>query len=221
MGPTVARGIGLIGFAIAATTVVACPSPETNSPPSCKAAFIGTKGAAPQIQLVYADSNGDSQPVMEGGAVPMLLPLQGGRVIYAGARVLNMDPCAAFLSASIRDPSNNEVRLDARTINFTLASDGWGEVAAGDLSSFGNIPACPNEWSAASLYEGTYLLDVSVKDREDVTVEAKMHVQPGCAEPSEAAECRCICKAGYKLGESCPPLGAGGGLATSSSGSGS
>ena len=212
------NGIAVLGGACAILSLGACPSTDTTVPPSCALPFIGDKSQPPQIQLVYADSDNQSHPVTEGGAIPMLLPLQGGRVIYAGARVMNVDPCAALLTGSLRDPDNNQVRFDTRTINLTRASDGWGEASAGDLSAFSNIPACPNEWSTKSIFEGTYLLSVKIKDRGGRTVEGQAHVTPACAAPNEAADCRCICQAGYVLGQQCPS-GVGGSGSSSSSAS--
>lgn len=211
--------MGLLVLLASAMALAACPSPETNDgpTPSCKLAFLGDKTQPPQIELLYWATDGASHPVVDGGQVPLLLPLQGGRVIYAGARVTNVDPCGAVISGSLRDLDNNQVRLDARTINLTPQADGWGETSASDLSAFANIPACPNEWSAKSLFDAGYTLEVKVRDKSGITASAQATVHPTCAEPGNEAECRCICKAGYKLGEQCQ--GSGGAGSSSSSGS--
>lgn len=209
---------------VASVVLVACSdSSGTDGPPApkCELAFLGDKSQPPQIELIYSAADGTSAKVIDGAAVPMLLPLQGGRVIYAGARVTNIDPCNAMLTGSIRDQGNNQLRLDARSINFTPASDGWGETAAGALSSFANIPTCPNEWSTTSLFEGTYTLEVKVRDRDGRTVTGTANIKPSCGDPATDSECRCICKKGYVLGEACGAGGggAGGGSSTSSSSS--
>ncbi len=200
--------------------LAACPGPNgtTDGPPACTTPFIGDKSQPPQMTLVYSGADGTSQPVTDGGTVPMLLPLQGGRVIYVGARVTNIDPCNAQLTGSIRDLGNNQVRLDSRTVNLTRASDGWGETSAGDLSSFANIPACPNEWSSTSLFDATYQLEVQLKDQGGRTAKATADVKPSCGDTSADLqnECKCICKKGYTLGEVCQG-GAGGGASASSS----
>ena len=219
MSPSLPRHAALLCASLFGVAVSACPRNETDGPlpPSCKYAFAGDKSRAPGIELLYW-ADGVTHPVTEGGEVPLLLPLQGGRVIYVGARVTNLDPCGAVITGSIRDLDNNQIRLDARTINFTPQSDGWAETTASDLSSFANIPACPNEWSGKSIFDATYTLELKVRDRGGRTVSMQAGVRPSCAEPAVEAECRCICKTGYKLGEQCQGTG---GAGSTSSGSAS
>ncbi len=217
------RPLGLSVLVSLGVVLAACPGPETSDgpTPSCKLAFLGDKTQPPQIELLYWATDGASHPVVDGGQVPLLLPLQGGRVIYAGARVTNVDPCGAVITGSLRDLDNNQVRLDARTINLTPQSDGWGETSASDLSAFANIPVCPNEWSPKSLFDAGYMLEVKVRDKSGITVSARATVRPTCSESGNQVECRCICKAGYKLGEQCQGSGgAGSSSSTVSSGSG-
>jgi hypothetical protein len=71
------------------------------------------------------------------------------------------------------------------------------------------VPTCPNQWSSVDLYDQTYQLEINVKDRNGKTASKTLQVVPRCAEPANEVECRCICKAGYVLGETCTGSDAG------------
>ena len=215
----------LLLMVVGTVALVGCPSDTTTTdddapPPACTLAFQGDPNAAPQVEIVYSGTDGLNHPVAEGGELPMLLPPQGGRVAYVGARVTNIDPCSATLSGSVRDEITDQVRLDIRTVNLTPQGDGWAESAPGNLSVFSNVPLCPNQWSDQNLFDGTYLLDVKVTDRAGRVAEAQAHVKPSCGEPSNEADCRCICKAGYVLGESCNGTSSSSSASTGAGGAG-
>ena len=141
--------------------------------------------------------------VTDGSVVPLIFPPQGGRVIFAGARVKNIDACGVTLTGALRDLSTMQVRVDARTVNLVATADGYAESDPTDISSFSNIPVCPNQWATADIFEVEYELEIVVVDRGGRSVSKKLHVTPQCAEPEREAECRCICKGGYILGEVC------------------
>ena len=121
-------------------------------------------------------------------------------------------------SSSLRDPTNNQVRFDARTANLVIDGD-WGTTRPGEFSVYANIPSSHNQWSDLSLFEDEYILEVRVKDREDRVAEASYTVRPQCTELSQArppgpdvlAECLCICRAGYMIGDTCQGEGGAGG----------
>lgn len=188
----------------AAASCTSSPEDETSPPPpSCKLPFQGDANAAPQIELIYSGADGLNHPVEEGGEIPMLLPPQGGRVVYVGARVTNMDPCQATLNGSVRDLDTDQVRLDIRTVNFTPTGDGWAQSAEGNPAVFSNVPLCPNQWSESDLFGASYLLTIKVTDRGGKVAEAQAHVRPSCVEPDNEADCKCICRGGYMLGDTC------------------
>jgi hypothetical protein len=198
--------------------------PETNPPTDagpdvkigCTLPFIGDSTKETELELIALKADYTSAPVAEGDSVALLFPPQGGRVIFAGVRARNIDPCSVQLTGSLRDLDTKQIRSDTRTINLHASNDGWGQSSDGDIASFANVPMCPNSWSKPNIYGTKYELEVTLTDRAKHKVTKTVGVIPACAEPENAAECACICKGGYVLGEMCD----GGAPTSSSSGSG-
>ena len=97
-------------------------------------------------------------------------PLQGGEVLFVGARVTNVDACGLQLTGALRDEETQQVRFDTRTINLIPTGDGWGVTGtlganvAGLISNFSNVPVCPNEWSTTDVDGHEYGLEVTITD---------------------------------------------------------
>jgi hypothetical protein len=169
---------------------------------------VGDPGREPDLQIVVAGPAGEG-PVADGDQVPLFLPPQGGRVILAGVRALNVDPCALTLLGSLRDPRTQQVRLDARTVNLRLGADGRAASAGSDISTFANIPVCPNQWSPTDLFASAYQLTLTVTDRGGRRGSRTVQVSPRCGAGPEESECACICRGGYVLGQACAPADGG------------
>ena len=207
------------------------PSPSVDAGPDakigCTLPFIGDSTKPTEIELIALMADYTSTPVAEGDSIALLFPPQGGRVIFAGVRARNIDPCNIQLSGAVRDVDTMQLRVDARTINLSDRGDGWGASSEADIASFANVPMCPNQWSKTNIYGTKYELEVSITDRAKHTTTKKVSVIPACAEPDNEAECTCICRGGYVLGEACSSgsstssSSGGGGGSTSSSSSGS
>src|SRR5262245_19594849 len=82
-------------------------------------------------------------PVTSGTRVPLMRPCQGGRVIYVGVEARNIDGCVE-LSGTLREPSGAFIKLDARTSQLVLATDGWGRTDPLDTSRLANVAPCFN-----------------------------------------------------------------------------
>lgn len=177
-----------------------CPEEE---PVKCPGLYLGDATADAKLELVFLDADGQTQPLADDASVPLIFPPQGGRVLFVGARATNVDACGATLTGAIRDPSSKKIQLDKRSVNLTPTGDGWGRPADGDTSSFANVPACPNNWSETSLFDGTYELTVALETSDGKTITKTATIHPFCGEPDNEAQCRCICKKGYVLGEAC------------------
>jgi hypothetical protein len=191
--------------------VSGCPDGPADPPDSshaCTLTFLGDKTKPPEIELTARGPDGIAVPVKDGDTVSMIFPPQGGRVMFAGVRATNIDPCAAMLTGALQDLSTMQLRLDARTINLlpTSGMSGWGGSDDDDISTFSNVPLCPNQWSKTDIYGTTYELSVTVTDREKRTATKTAKVIPSCAEPSNLDECLCICQGGYVLGQHCDPV---------------
>jgi hypothetical protein len=212
------RRLLLLLFAL---PLAACPKEE--DPPAtdagapvvsdCPAGFLGDPAKDPVIELRALRANGTDVPIVEGDDLAVVFPPQGGRVAFVGVRATNVDGCGMQLVGALRDPLSKQVRLDGRTVNLRKEPDGWGTTGRGaetDLGSsdaigdYSNVPLCPNQWADQDLFDQTFELEVQIKDRRGKTASKKIHVTPRCAEPGEKeTACRCLCRKGYVLGETC------------------
>jgi hypothetical protein len=199
-----ASALSILAFAFA-STLVGCPPDDPPAPEACTLSFLGDKSKPVQLEIIMRDASGRSAKVTEGGDVSILFPPQGGRVIFVAARVTNIDPCAMTLSGAIRDPVTAQVRIDNRTVNLVPTPDGFGTAIDSDISTFSNVPVCPNQWASDDIYDKPYELQITVKDRGGRTATQKVKVVPRCAEPDRLDECRCICQKNYVLGQVCTP----------------
>jgi hypothetical protein len=208
---SIAVGAKMVLIALALQTT-ACSSSSGPGEP-CPAGFLGSASHPPALEILALRPDDSVAPVTDGGAVSLMLPPQGGRVLFVGARATNLDGCGLQLTGALRDETSRQVRVDMRTVNLIATGDGWGATGVGivsdAVSNFSNIAACPNQWSKTDVFGHTYGLEVTLVDRGGRTVSASVPVVPYCGEPASAAECMCICAAGYTLGQACPPADGG------------
>jgi len=177
--------------------------PDAGENRQCANAFVGDEAAAPEVVLTTLGADNSTQPLDPGGKVQMLIPPQGGRVIFIGVRARNLAPCGVQLLGSLRDPASGEVRLDSRTVNLQPTSDGWAASQDGQIADFANVPVCPNQWSSKDLYDAPYEIAVTVTDGRKRSGQSTMQAVPTCVDGD--AFCRCICGRDYVLGQSCAP----------------
>jgi hypothetical protein len=169
--------------------------------------FVGDEAAVPEVELIVLDAAGDATAIADGARVPLILPPQGGKVIFAGVRARNLCAGVVELRGWVRDGMTATapiIGLEGRPLVLTPASDGWAHASEPtQISSYANIPMCPNASSSRDVHEQPYLLTVRVTDAERRVAEKSAVVTPYCAEPQLEAECRCTCKQGYVLGSPC------------------
>ena len=196
-----------------AVSLAGCPvdsrAPAVDAAPACTLPFIGDPSKPTTLEIIARDAAGHSTKVTPGGDVAIVYPPQGGRVIFVAARVDNVDPCAVKLSGVLRDLATGQVRLDIRTVNLVKDEGGLGAALDADISTFSNVPVCPNQWASDDVDDKPYELQVTVTDKAGRTATQKVNVVPRCAEPDREAECRCICRKGYVLGQVCTSTDAG------------
>ncbi len=193
--------MGTLGFMGCSTGTETTETPVAG----CTLAPIGDPTKPIEMELVYLDVKKEIQPLADGGAIPMIVPPQGGWVVFIGARVNHIDPCGVTIKGVLRDTGNDQVRLDERTTKLITDAGGWGGPEAGDISTVANIPTCPNQWASAALDDVPIELTYSVKERGGRTVSKTIQVVPECAEPLYKNACMCQCSAHYVLGASCLP----------------
>lgn len=187
--------------------------PYVPSDADCPAGFVGDPSLDIEIELRALKADGSDVPIADGDDLAVLFPPQGGRVSFAGVRARNIDACGVQLTGALRDPLSKQLRLDARTVNLRKEPDGWATTGRGaetDIGSsdaigdYSNMPLCPNQWADQDVFDKTFELEVLVKDRRQKTATKKINVTPRCAEPGEKeTACRCLCRKGYILGETC------------------
>lgn len=182
---------------------------DGDAAPACKLEYIGDKEADIELEVITLDPKYKAQPFVEGGDASILIPPQGGRVIFIGVRAKNLDPCGVLLKGAVRDLSTMQLRLDTRNVNLDLTDDGWGESDETDISTFSNIPVCSNSWASSDIYDQTFQLIVSVKDKGGKKLEKTFNVVPRCDEMiildgiDIHKECLCTCKLGYTTDVMC------------------
>lgn len=210
---TIAALVAGIASAAAACSGRQVDGADASQP--CSVGFLGDEAGAPDFDLQLLEANDTVAPLSDGDTIPMILPPQGGRVIFVGVRATNVDGCGLQLTGALRDLATQQVRVDSRTINLIDTHDGYGvsgtqtTSVSSAIANFSNVPLCPNEWSSTNVYGTVYGLEVTIQDREGRQVTKKIHVTPQCGEPDNLAECLCICMAGYVLGQSCADAGGG------------
>ena len=212
-----ALALALAGVALC---LAGCPS-ETDPPTDagadsgggCKLPYVGDKDADIELELVVLDADYVAHPFKAGGDASILVPPQGGRVIFAGVRAKNLNPCAVRLAGAVRDPATDQVRIDTRTTNLDVPGDGWAQSDESDIATFSNVPVCSNNWASTDIFDQTFTLVVSLKDRDGKEAKAELDVVPRCDEKKITLDsgqmidvqkdCLCICKQGYVTGEAC------------------
>jgi hypothetical protein len=180
---------------------------------TCPTGFLGDPNKEPVIELRALRTDGTDIPLANGDDLAIIFPPQGGRVAFVGVRATNIDGCGVQLTAALRDTATKQIRLDGRTLNLRREADGWGASGQGTsanledsqaIGDYANVPLCPNQWASVDVFDNAFELEVKLQDQRKKSVTAKITVTPRCAEPGQKeTACRCLCKRGYVLGESC------------------
>jgi hypothetical protein len=194
-------------FSLLLGLVAACSGPgETPEDAGliggCKLPFAGDPAKEPEMDVISIGP-GTLDTLHDGSSVALMFPPQGGRVVFAGVRARNVDPCAVRIAGALRDTSSQQVRIENRIVNLEPTDDGWARSDPEDISSFANIAACPNQWSDRDLFDTPYELTISLTDRDKRKITKVLQVIPRCAEPEREIECRCTCGSDYLLGAMC------------------
>lgn len=207
--PLAALSFSLGGCPTETEETTADAGPDASNP--CKLEYAGDPDADIELELTVLDPEYHAKAVAEGGDASILVPPQGGRVIFAGVRARNINPCTVRLAGALRDPATQQVRIDTRTVNLDPSDDGWAVSDETDISSFSNIPVCSNNWASTDVFDQPFTLVVSVTDRDGKKASKEISITPRCDEMKVVdgqdihAECVCICKYGYVTGQMCSP----------------
>ena len=185
-------------------------------PEETKRCFVGDPNADPIIEAVFRDVNGEMKPIVAGGNIPLILPPQGGKVMFVGVRAKNVDGCPVDISTSIRDTCSNAIiALERRPVTLNETSDGWLEpLQPNELTNYSNLPACPRANLERDIHGQPYVLTIRITDKDGRMAEQQIEVVPFCSEPEFMDRCMCECRNDFTLGDDCmgerPDSGAGG-----------
>jgi hypothetical protein len=155
-----------------------------------------------EIQIVHQDASFaiiDTQPMAQ---VPLIAPPQGGWIVLLGVRAKNVDALNTTLTTALVDPCDGQVlQLDSRLTRLDMGADGW---AVSSLTSFGNLPVCPQLTSTRDLDNVPYTVTVSVEDDNGQSATSSLTIVPTC--PTDASRCPCECDRDYVVGNACPTV---------------
>lgn len=164
---------------------------------------IGHPGEPVELEIVHLDAEDLVYTTQPDEQVPLLPPPQGGFILLLGARATNLDGCNLQLTTSFRDPCSDEIiKIDQRPTILEDTGDGWGITS---LSSYGNLPLCPQVTSVHDLHDQPYIISVALRDLDGNQGEKELRVVPVC--PPDAPLCTCQCDHNYVVGGACPPTG--------------
>jgi hypothetical protein len=184
-----------------------CPDPA-----ACRQPFAGDPAKAVEAELILdAPSDGGASllVVSDGDRVVLQPPPQGGFVLYAGARLRNVDPCGVTFKGQLRDAMTGAIHsdFDLRRADLEEAGGWWVPKSLASFSTVSNVPACPDATGGGVVDNPDLALEVIATDRGGRTATVMRRVVPVCAPGACEAECRCVCGADYHPGKCGGPDG--------------
>lgn len=160
---------------------------------------IGDLSAPPEIEIVHLDATNTMFKTQAMDRVPLQAPPQGGWIVLLGARARNIDGCRVALKTVLVDACTNAViKLDDRPTLLEIGSDGWG---TSSLTTFGNLPVCPQATATRDLHDVPYVVTVILEDADGKRAEAQRTIVPTC--PPSTPLCNCQCARDYVIGSEC------------------
>ena len=158
----------------------------------CVQSVVGNASAAIELEP-FAIVGGQPKVLHAGDPIPLLVPGQGGYIVYAGARARNLLACDAFITAQLLDPDTGQAAtgLSGRSVSFVDSPDGYYQARGDDLESESpNIPACPDQLGLG-VAGRTLVLQISVQDSAGKIGKVSIKVVPQC--PPGDPHCACVC----------------------------
>ncbi len=172
--------------------------------------IIGGAEATPEIVAFgqQAPDGSGFQEIASGGVADLIQPLQGGHVIFVGARVRGVCTKELEIRGRLRDArTGNYLAEDRRThIDLAIASDGsYGEPAWDRISDLANVPICPN-FLGRDMAGPEYELELRIGRKAGPFAEATLPITMACnaADPAMRRLCECECGPDYEFGK-CEP----------------
>ena len=214
-------GIAILAFACTGNEQVQ-DSADSGAADCPADTVVGDTTLAPEIEPIVVLSDGTYVPVVDGDSIALHTPLQGGKVILAGALVSNikLEDCARLrIGALLRDPSDPDeraVKNEERHVRYAPMPDrpGWAApVAIDDERNMApNLETCGFNAYPRDVADCDWILDIRLEDSatEEVLASVRRAITPVCpaddpGDPGVPAEleqalCDCQCDANYEAG---------------------
>jgi hypothetical protein len=169
--------------------------------------FFGDPAQEPAGELVIRTLDGRTAPFVEGQALPLLKPPQGGKVVMIGARVRHMDCALSITAGAFDDCKGVFLGVDGRPLSLVWNEQtGWAEPDAPEtLNNFGNVALCFNNNSARDTNDEEYRFEVRVTELagRGRTLVLSGRGTPFCAEDAFRDECDCECDVDFSFDRAC------------------
>ncbi|MCE9572851.1 MAG: hypothetical protein K8W52_06815 [Deltaproteobacteria bacterium] len=155
---------------------------------------VGDLTLPPEMQVVYRTEQGASL-VVDGATLPLVDPIQGGKVLLIGLRVKNVDLCESSIQIAIKDLVNGRVAgVERRSVTWGLAPDGFAEPADPvTFYDYANVPLCPNGNIAQDIDGNPWQLEAQFYNGNLITAEQLLTITPSCADVVDPTQCQCEC----------------------------
>ena len=195
------RWAGPRALALAALATGGAGCSDDDPQASCP---VGDRAQPIELAIVYSDGV-ELFDLVDGGAVPLRRPLQGGQAILIGVRARNVDGCRVNLTTTLRDPEDGRsLGLDIRPVRLEPGTDGWARPAQPYFQSVGSTPACPNLAGDADIHGTAWRVELRLDEDGGRSATVFATVRPFCDDVSPQLDCECECDADYELGAQCP-----------------
>src|SRR5262249_29341863 len=150
-----------------------------SSPPAEKC-FVGDSSKPVELAIVHQTAQGEVVQTTADGRVPLIQPVQGGKVLFVSARARNLDGCPAHIVAALIDPETKlVVASEGRDIFLKPTSDGWLEPdLPEEPDNYSNLPACPTANLSRDIDEQPYTLQLKIQDLKGRTQETSLQIVP-------------------------------------------
>lgn len=195
------RAQNLCAATLFSALCAACPEEDPPTPISCP---LGDLTKPIELEIVHKAVGGGVTVTTSSGAVPLILPPQGGKVMLVGVRARNVDGCPLTLTAAMRDTCTGDlIALERRPI-LLEEKNGWLEPQEPlELNNYSNLPACPREGLTRSVSGEPYQIEVVVEDKTGRQATKSITIIPTCAEPENEMTCRCECRTDFSTIDNC------------------
>jgi hypothetical protein len=140
--------------------------------------------------MVVSEANSMIRDVVEGGAVPLIRPIQGGQILLVGVRVRSDAACTYRAAGTVHDLTTDvQLGRDERTLELLPQPDGYAWPEQGFVPLI-NVPVCPSGAATGRIDASPLTLRVVLATEDDAPVlTLEKAVVPTCSDAGCTADC--------------------------------